>query len=90
MFNIPYESPDADLFVALVEFADGEEELVDLVVGDDGHDGIVEFGPGVGAAVWVADLVAASLDVLPEGEAADAEGVEHVFHSFVVGLVVYY
>ena len=90
MFDIPYECPDSDLFIALVEFADGEEELVDLVVGDDGHDGVVEFGPGVGASVRVADLVAAALDVLPEGEAADAEGVEHVFHSFVVGLVVYY
>ena len=86
----PDEGSDADLLVALVEFADSEEKVVDLVVGEDGEDGVVELGPSVGAAVGVADLVAAALDVLPEGEAPDAEGVEHELDAFVVGLIVYY
>ena len=86
----PDEGPDTDLFVALVEFADGEEEVLDFVVLDYGHDGVVEFGPGVGAAVRVSDFMTTALHVLPEGESADAEGVEHVFHTFVVGLIVYY
>ena len=90
LLDVPDEGADADFLVALVEFADGLEELVDAVVGDDGEDGVVEFGPGVSAAMGVAVLVAAALDVLPEGEAADAEGVEHVFGTFVVGLVVDY
>ena len=88
LFDIPDEGADAYLLITFVEFADGGEKLVDLVVGDDGHDGVVEFGPCVGAAVRVADLMATALDVLPEGEASDAEGIEHVLHTFVVGLVV--
>ena len=90
LFDVPDEGSDTDLFISLVEFADGEEELVDLVVGDDGEDGVVEFGPGVGATVWIADLMAAALDVFPLGEAPDAEGVEHVLDAFIVGLVVDY
>ena len=90
MLDIPDECPDTDFLIALVEFADGQEEVLDLVVLDHGHDGVVEFGPGVGAAVGITDLMATALHILPEGEAADAEGVEHVFHALVVGLVVYY
>ena len=90
LFDVPNESADAYLFIALVEFADGEEEVFDFVVGNDGEDGVVELGPGVGAAVRVADLVATALDILPESESADAKGVEHVFDTFVIGLVVYY
>ena len=90
LLNVPNEGADADFLVALVEFADGLEELVDAVVGDDGEDGVVHLWPCVGAPVGVAVHVAAALYVFPLGEAADAEGVEHVFGTFVVGLVVDY
>ena len=72
----PDEVADADFFVAAVELADGGEDVVDLGVVDDGHDGVVEFGPGMGAAVRVAVLMAAALDVFPKGEASNAERVE--------------
>ena len=90
LLDVPDEGADAHLFVTLVEFADGEEQFVDFVVGDDGDDGVVHLGPGVGAAMGVAVDVAAALYVLPLAETADAEGVEHVFHALVVGLVVDY
>ena len=90
MFDVPDEGADAYFLVALVEFADGEQELVDTVVGDDGEEGVVHLGPGVGAAVGVAGGVATALYVFPEGEATDAKGVEHVFDTLGAGLVVYY
>ena len=87
LFDIPDKGADADFLVALVKFAHGGEEAFYFVVLDDGHDGVVHFGPGVGATVRVAVDVAASLHILPEGEAADAEFVEHVFHALRVGLI---
>ena len=89
LFDVPDEGPDADLFVAFVEFAHGEEQVFHLVVVDHGHDGVVHFGPSVGAAVRVAVEVAASLHILPEGESADGEYVEQVFHALGVGLIEY-
>lgn len=89
LFDIPDEGSDADLLITLVEFADGEEEFIDLVVGDDGHDGVVEFGPGVGTPVRIADLMTTALHIFPKGETTDAKGVEHVLHTLVVGLVIY-
>ena len=90
MFDIPHEGTDADFLVAFVEFADGKEDGLDLFVVDHGEYGVVHFGPCVGAAVWVAVDVSASLHILPEGEATDVEGVEQVFHSFGISLVEYY
>ncbi len=87
LLNIPDEGADAYLFVAFVQLADGEEEVLHLAVVDDGEDGVIHFGPGVGAAVRFAVDVAAPLHILPEGEAADGEDVEHVFDTFGVGLI---
>ena len=89
MFDVPDKGADAYFLVAFVEFADGEEDFFYLVVVDYGHDGVVHLGPGVGAAMGVAVDVAASLNVLPEGESTDGEHVEHVFYALVVGLIVY-
>lgn len=90
MLDVPDECAHAYLFVAFVQFADGKEEGFDLVVVDDGHDGVVHFGPGVGAPVWVAVGMAASLHIFPKGEATDFKHVEHVFNTFGVGLIEYY
>ena len=90
LLDIPNEGADTYLFVAFVQFADGKEEGFDLVVVDDGHDGVVHFGPGVGAPVWVAVGMAASLHIFPKGEATDFKHVEHVFNTFGVGLIEYY
>ena len=84
---VPDECAYAYLLVALVEFADGQEQFVDHLVWNDGKDSVVHLGPGVGAAVRVADVVAAPLHVLPEGEAAYAERVEHILDAFGAGLV---
>lgn len=89
LLDIPYEGADTYLFVAFVQLADGEEEVLHLTVVDNGEDGVVHFGPGVGAAMGVAVDVAASLNILPEGESPDGEHVEHVFYALVVGLIVY-
>ena len=88
LLDIPYEGADTYLFVAFVQFADGEEEVIHLAVVDNGEDGVVELGPGVGSAVGISVVVATALHVLPEGESTDAEGVEHILGTFVVGLVV--
>lgn len=89
LFNIPNKCSNADFLVAFVEFAHGQEQVFHLAVVDNGEDGVVHLGPGVGAAMGVAVDVAASLNVLPEGESTDGEHVEHVFYALVVGLIVY-
>ena len=89
LLDIPDEGADTYLFVAFVQFADGEEEVLHLAVVDNGEDGVVHLGPGVSAAMGVAVDVAASLNILPEGESTDGEHVEHVFYALVVGLIVY-
>ena len=55
LLDVPDEGADADGFVAVVEFADGGEELVDAVVFDDDHDGGVHLRPGVGMPMQMAD-----------------------------------
>ena len=89
-FDVPDKGADADFLVAFVELSHCGEKLFNFVVVDDGEDGVVHFRPCVGAAVGVTIEVTPSLDVLPKGEAPYLQGVEHVFHAFVVGLVVYY
>lgn len=84
----PNKGANTHFGVAFVETSDVEEKFLDLLVGDDGHDGVVHLGPGVGASMWVAVVVTATLDVLPEGESADAQFVEHEFDACVVGLVI--
>ena len=69
---------------------DGGEDVFYFVVGDDGEDGVVEFRPGVGAAVGVAVFMSATLNIFPEGETTHFERVEEVLDTLVVGLVVYY
>ena len=88
LLYVPDEGADADFFVALVELADGGEDVFDFFVGDNGHNGVVEFGPGVGATMRLAVLVSASLDVFPVGEAAHIERVEHILDALVVGLII--
>ena len=90
LLYVPDEGSDADFFVAFVEFADGGEDVVNFFVGYDGEDGVVEFGPGVCAAMGVAVPVAASLYVFDHCEATHLERVEQILDALVVGLVVYY
>ena len=90
LFDVPDEGTYSDLFITLVELADGIEQFINFVVGDYGQYGIVHFWPCVGATVWVTIDVTTPLDILPLGEASDAERVEHILDALVVGLVVYY
>ena len=54
LLDVPDEGADADLLVAAVELADRRQDGFDAAVVDDGDDGVVHLGPGVGAAVGVA------------------------------------
>ena len=87
MFDIPDEGADSYFGIALVETAYVEENLFYLIVFYDGHDGVVHLGPGVSATMGIAVARATSLYVLPEGETADVEHIEEVFHALGVGLI---
>lgn len=83
----PDEGFHTDFLVSEVELADGGQQGLHFRVVHHTENGIVEFGPGVGAATGFAVHGAPPLHVLPEGEAADFEFVEHIFNTFGVGLV---
>ena len=89
LFNIPDESPDAVLFVDVIEFLDILEKYGDDVVFDDCDDGAVHLGPSVAGHTGFATVGASSVD---EGElcvACDLELVEDVGQTLRQGLVVY-
>ena len=90
LLNVPNKSAYAYFLVALVEFSDREEDLVYTFIGYDGEDCVIHLRPCVGSAMGVAGGVAASLYVLPKGEATDAKGVEHVLYTLGAGLVINY
>lgn len=89
MLYVPYESSYTYFFVAFVQFAHGEKEGFNFVVSYHGEDGVVQFGPCVGATVWVAIFIASALNVLPKGEASDGQDIKHVFDTLRIGLIEY-
>ena len=87
LFDIPNKRLDTDLLVAFVELADGEHNLIDLIIFDNTHHGRVHLRPAVGATMGVTVHGTSTLDILPKGKAADVEHIKHVFHSLRVCLV---
>ena len=90
VLDVPHEGSYSELFLALVQFVDGSEELLDLVVVDDSYECGVHLRPCVRAVSWLTVLRASSLHLLPESVSSDAEFIEHVEYLLCVGLIIYY
>ncbi len=90
LLYIPDKGPHAYLAVAVVQLAYGLKQFLDAVILYDRHHRGVHLRPGMGTAAGLSVPAAAALDLLEEGEAADAQLVEHVLHPLGIGLIIHY
>lgn len=86
----PLEGAEAELGGLFVEGFQTGHDVCGALVLDDGDDGRVLAGPGVGAEVRLAGVAATSVDDGPGGEATAVVALEHFNDAVVVGLVKSY
>ena len=89
LLNVPNEGAHSNGGVTHIQFADTFEQVIHLVILDDGYHARVHLRPCVGASAGFAAVGAASLHLLKGGKTRNVQFIKHILHPLGVRLIIY-